>query len=199
MRITILLVALTVTWGASVFGAAQAAGPADEEPCDHYPRLIAWLKSERGETLASRGDTGIGSFLEIHTNARTSSWSVVFVTTAIEDDGKRLSCIAMLGKRWRRYNRTSMAARPTGQTIKKMSDDPEENCDHYPRVIELLKSEHGETLAFRGERGTIGVLEIYTNPRTPSWSAVYANTLIGSSGKRLTCLTSFGQEWRRHK
>ncbi len=78
----------------------QAAGPADEEPCDHYPRLIEWLKSERGETLAARGERGIGSVLEIYINPMTPSWSAVIAQTTVDNSGKRLACITVMGQEW---------------------------------------------------------------------------------------------------
>lgn len=190
MRIIVLLFILSTMLLASP---SMAAGPADGEECGSYSEVVAWLKSERGETLAARGQTResgkVGAF-EIYTNPRTPSWSAVL------HDGGRLACIGAVGQEWRTY-KAGKAARPTGQTIKKASANPEENCDHYPRVIKLLKSAHGETLAFRGERGIGSVLEIFTNPGT-SWTSVISSTL-NVDGRRMACLAAFGEKWRQFK
>ncbi len=181
---------------------SMAAGPADGEECGSYSEVVAWLKSERGETLAASGQTResgkVGAF-EVYTNPRAPSWSTVISGTTPVNGWKRPACIGVFGngQKWRTY-KTGKPARPTGQTIKKMSANPEENCGHYPEVIGQLKSEHGERLAARGRRYIGSVLEIFINPGTSSWSAVLANA-TDRDGRRFTCLAIFGEEWRRHK
>lgn len=68
-----------------------------------------------------------------------------------------------------------------------------EPCGDYRDVVEWLKEERGEKRVFRGQRGIGSVLEIYTNPRTPTWTTIISSTI----GERLTCIGAYGEKWKR--
>ena len=66
-------------------------------------------------------------------------------------------------------------------------------CGDYPEVVAWLKAERGETRVFRGTGGSPYLFEIYTNPRTPTWSGVIVS-VRGSDGEQPACIGAYGKK-----